>query len=94
MDLGTLLRICRERKHYNQSYIAHMLNIDRSEVSRYEHNLRPITIELLRKWAEVTDGGDILGWFVADMLGADLGRWERVLRYEAIAEQLKHSLYA
>ncbi|GMA49360.1 hypothetical protein GCM10025857_07170 [Alicyclobacillus contaminans] len=94
MDLGTLLRICRQRKRLNQSYVARMLHIDRAEVSRIENNQRPVTIQMLQKWAEVTESGDIIGWYIADMLGADARRWERVLRYEAVVEQLKQTLYA
>ncbi|MFB5193171.1 helix-turn-helix domain-containing protein [Alicyclobacillus fastidiosus] len=92
MELGTLLRICRERKRLSQQNLAFAVGIDRSEVSRLERNLKPIDVITLEMWAKATDGGHIIGWFVAEMLGASEKRWERALRVEMLTEQLRQTL--
>jgi transcriptional regulator with XRE-family HTH domain len=93
VDLGTLLRIARERKGWTQQEIARRLGITRADVSRYENNVKPIDLRLLQSWAKETGTGEIVGWHVAEMLGATERRWERALRLEIIAEQLRQVLH-
>ena len=69
MEYGTILRACRERAGFNQDELAHELDIQQADVSRFENSKKEPSMSLFQKWATLTQSQDVLVAFIAGMDG-------------------------
>ncbi|GIM45926.1 hypothetical protein DNHGIG_14750 [Collibacillus ludicampi] len=83
-EIGALLRMCRERKGFSQSAIASQLYINRSTVSRIENGHEIPSIDLVMRWAEITDSRE----FIAMALVGNEA-WKRMIAFETVFTQMK-----
>lgn len=69
MDYGAILRACRKRKGWTQEDLAHELNIEQADVSRFENDRRELPMSVFQRWAVATGSQDVLVAFIAGMEG-------------------------
>ncbi|WP_018130107.1 helix-turn-helix domain-containing protein [Effusibacillus pohliae] len=86
-EIGTLLRMCRERKGMSQEELARYLRKDRSAISRIENGHDIPDIDEVIMWAEATDSRE----FIALMLTGSEG-WKRLMRLEIVFKQMSAML--
>ena len=72
MEYGAILRACRKRKGWSQEDLAHELNIEQADVSRFENDRRELPMSMFQKWATVTQSQDVLVAFIAGMDGINI----------------------
>ncbi|EGQ21118.1 XRE family transcriptional regulator [Sporosarcina newyorkensis 2681] len=72
MEYGAILRACRKRKGWTQEDLAHELDIEQADVSRFENDRKELPMTLFQKWAMVTGSQDVLVAFIAGMEGMSI----------------------
>lgn len=68
MKYGAILRACRERAGFNQEEMAFRLNVNQSDVSKYENNAKEPPMSVFQDWAMATQTQEVL---VAFLVGID-----------------------
>lgn len=69
MQYGSILRACRERVGWSQEEMAHQLQINQSDVSKFENNIKEPVLSVLRKWTSVTQSQDVMVAYLMGMEG-------------------------
>ncbi|GKV70235.1 hypothetical protein NCCP2716_27330 [Sporosarcina sp. NCCP-2716] len=69
MEYGAILKACRKRKGWTQEDLAHELQIEQADVSRFENDRRELPMSMFQKWAMATQSQDVLVAFIAGMDG-------------------------
>jgi len=59
VSIGEFLRSCRERMNMKQAELAHILNINQSDVSKIERGDKEPLISLFRDWTLKTNSVDL-----------------------------------
>lgn len=78
MRYGAVLRACRERKGLSQEELAFRLNMNQSDVSKFENDTREPTISTLQSWITCTQAPEVL---VAFLCGVDgLGIMQSIMQ--------------
>ena len=72
MDYGAILRACRKRKGWTQEDLAHELNIEQADVSRFENDRKEPPMSLFQQWAMLTGSQDVLVAFICGMEGVTI----------------------
>lgn len=83
-EVGELLRICRNRKGLTQEHLAKLLHVDQAVVSRIENSRETPDIDLVIRWAEVTDSRE----FLAIMLTGH-EEWQQFMKIKVVFEQMR-----
>lgn len=68
MDLGGLMRACRERAGLSQEKLAELLNRTQSCISKFEKGVKIPDAPTLVKWGEVTQAKEVI---IAYIYGLD-----------------------
>lgn len=68
MKYGSILKACRERAGFNQEELAFRLNINQSDVSKYENDVKEPGISIFHDWTTNTQSMEVL---VAFLCGVD-----------------------
>lgn len=68
MKYGSILKACRERAGFNQEELAFRLNINQSDVSKYENDVKEPNISVFHDWTTNTQAMEVL---VAFLCGVD-----------------------
>lgn len=66
---GSILKACRERKGMSQADLAHELNINQSDVSKYETGVKEPVMSMFRDWAVATQAQEVLVAFICGVEG-------------------------
>ena len=78
MKYGGILKACRERKGLTQEELAFELNINQSDVSKYEGGYKEPTLSVVQAWLANTQAQEVL---VAFMCGIDgLGMMQTIMQ--------------
>ncbi|GKV54273.1 hypothetical protein NCCP2222_02200 [Sporosarcina sp. NCCP-2222] len=72
MKYGAILRACRERKGWNQEEMAFQLNVNQSDISKYENDYKEPLISVFHRWATVTNSQDVLVAYMAGVEGVTI----------------------
>ncbi|MBO1005641.1 helix-turn-helix domain-containing protein [Pseudogracilibacillus auburnensis] len=65
---GGILRACRERKGLTQEELALEMNVNQSDISKYESGSKEPTLSIVQAWLSNTQATEVL---VAFMCGVD-----------------------
>ena len=68
MVYGAILKACRTRAGLSQEDLAHKLNINQSDVSKYENGTKEPPISIFQKWVNDTQTQEVM---VAYLYGVD-----------------------
>ena len=78
MKYGGILRACRERKGLTQEELAFELNVNQSDISKYENGSKEPTLSLVQAWLVNTQAHEVL---VAFLCGVDgLGIMQSIMQ--------------
>ncbi len=78
MKYGGILRACRERKGLSQEELAFELNVNQSDISKYENGSKEPTLSLVQAWLMNTQATEVL---VAFLCGVDgLGIMQNIMQ--------------
>jgi len=78
MKYGGILRACRERVGLTQEELAFKLNVNQSDVSKYESGNKEPTLSLVQSWLTNTQATEVL---VAFLCGVDgLGIMQNIMQ--------------
>lgn len=69
MKYGSILKACRERAGFNQEEMAFRLNINQSDVSKYENDVKEPSISLFHDWTTNTQAMEVLVAFICGVDG-------------------------
>ncbi|VDG98867.1 antitoxin HipB [Lysinibacillus sphaericus] len=69
MEYGAILRACRKRKGWTQEDLAHELQIEQADVSRFENDRREMSMSMFQKFVKATQSQDVMVAFIAGMDG-------------------------
>lgn len=59
MNIGSILKACRERAGFNQEVMADLMNRDQGCISRIERNRKKPDIDTVLMWVEITESNDL-----------------------------------
>lgn len=78
MRYGAVLKACRERMGLSQEELAFRLNMNQSDISKFENNTREPTLSILQSWINNTQAPEVL---VAFLCGVDgLGIMQSIMQ--------------
>lgn len=72
MKFGAVLKASRQRRGLSQEELAYELNINQSDVSKYETDIKEPTMNLFRDWATTTQAQDVLVAFITGFDGLSI----------------------
>jgi len=79
LKYGGILRACRERKGLTQEELAFELNVNQSDISKYENGSKEPTLSLVQAWLMNTQANEVL---VAFLCGVDgLGIMQSIMQF-------------
>lgn len=78
MKYGGILRACRERIGLTQEELAFKMNVNQSDISKYESGSKEPTLSIAHAWLSNTQATEVL---VAFMCGVDgLGIMQNIMQ--------------
>lgn len=78
MKYGGILRACRERAGLTQEELAHRVNINQSDISKFESGVKEPTISTVQAWLTNTQATEVL---IAFLCGVDgLGIMQNIMQ--------------
>jgi len=75
---GSVLKACRERVGLTQEELAFKLNMNQSDVSKFENGTKEPTISTLQAWMVNTQAAEVLVAFICGMDG--LGIMQNIMQ--------------
>lgn len=69
MKYGGVLKACRERSGLSQEELAFRMNLNQSDVSKFENGHKEPTISTLQLWLSNTQATEVLVAFLCGMDG-------------------------
>ena len=72
MNVGALLRACRERAGLTQTQLANRLHIEQACVSRVENDRKTLDMLTFQKWVNVTQAQEVVVAFLYGMDGINM----------------------
>lgn len=72
MNVGALLRACRERAGLTQTQLAQRLHIEQACVSRAENDKKKLDIQTFVDWLKVTQAQEVAVAFLYGMDGVNI----------------------
>lgn len=78
MRYGAVLKACRERVGLTQEELAFRLNMNQSDVSKFENETKEPTISVMHAWMTNTQASEVLVAFFCGMDG--LGIMQNILQ--------------
>lgn len=78
MKYGAILKACRERKGLTQEELAFELNVNQSDVSKYESGYKEPTLSMVQAWMSNTQAQEVLVAFICGVDG--LGIMQHIMQ--------------
>lgn len=78
MKYGAILKACRERKGLTQEELAFELNVNQSDVSKYENGFKEPTLSMVQAWMSNTQAQEVLVAFICGVDG--LGIMQHIMQ--------------
>ena len=72
MKYGGILRACREKKGLTQEELAFELNINQSDVSKYESGSKEPTLSIVQSWVSNTQTQEVMVAFLCGVDGLNI----------------------
>jgi len=69
LKYGSILKACRERAGFNQEEMAFRLDINQSDVSKYENDVKEPSISMFQDWTTNTQAMEVLVAFICGVDG-------------------------
>lgn len=88
-ELPEVLQACRKRAGMTQDELARKLFVDQAIISNAENGKLPIAYVLVKEWARVTQGEDLI---TLHLTGGKEGGWKKLRQLEQAFEKIKTSL--
>lgn len=78
MKYGAILKACRQRSGLSQEELAFQLNMNQSDISKFENGSREPTLSIVQSWLSNTQAQEVL---VAFLCGVDgLGIMQSIMQ--------------
>lgn len=78
MKYGAIFKACRERKGLTQEELAFELNVNQSDVSKYESGYKEPTLSMVQAWMSNTQAQEVLVAFICGVDG--LGIMQHIMQ--------------